>query len=110
VGGSVAVDDDQATKKRTEEPIMTYALTLQCPEAVCRTQRSVSIPVPSLRRPVPRRQSPYFVSADFQAPDGRQAFAVGGGPTLEDAIASARESLPLSLDWDLARWNHVHGD
>jgi hypothetical protein len=89
---------------------MSYALTLECPGAVCRTPRSVSISLPSPRRPTPRRRSPYLISVDFQAFDGRETFAVGGGKTLEDAIASAREGLPLGYDWDVVRWNHVYGD
>jgi hypothetical protein len=88
---------------------MSHALTLTCPGAVCRTPRSISIRVPSPRRPIPQ-QGPYLVSVDFQAPNGEESFAVGGGKTLEDAIASARESLPLGHEWDMVRWNHVHGD
>ena len=35
---------------------------------------------------------------------------MGGGDSLLDAIAAAREALPTGLDWELVRWNHLYVD
>jgi hypothetical protein len=87
---------------------MSLALTLPCPGPICRPARSVSITPPSLHRAKPTAE--YLVDVDFAAPGGETSFAVGGGKTLEDAIAAARESLPAGPDWDVVRWNHIYSD
>lgn len=51
----------------------------------------------------------YLLSVDFASIDGREWSSVGGGDTVVDAIASAREALPLGIDWDVARWNELYG-
>lgn len=62
------------------------------------------------RNPASSRFSRYLVDVDFQTLDGEKSFAVGGGETLREAIASAREAIPVGLEWQVVRWNHVHGD
>jgi hypothetical protein len=89
---------------------MSLALTLPCPGPICRPARSISIHPPSLARPQLRHSEAYLVDVDFEAPDGESYYAVGGGKTLEDAIASAREALPPGLEWEVVRWNHIYSD
>jgi hypothetical protein len=55
------------------------------------------------------RRASYLITVDFEASDGQEFFTVGGGGTLEDAIGAAREVLPPGADWNVVRWNHVHG-
>ena len=52
----------------------------------------------------------HLLSVDFEASDGRQWSAVGGGESVAEAIAAARESLPPGADWDVTRWNALYGD
>jgi hypothetical protein len=54
--------------------------------------------------------TPYLITVDLEAPDGDRLYAVGGGPTLDEAIAAAREGLSLGAGWKVVRWNHVHGE
>ena len=41
---------------------------------------------------------------------GERRSAVGGGESVADAIAAAREELPGGRDWTVARWNHLYGE
>ena len=52
----------------------------------------------------------FLVDVDFERPDGARFSSVGGGATLEDAIAAARSALPGELPWAVARWSHVYGE
>ena len=48
-----------------------------------------------------------FVSSDGR---GRGWHALGGGNTLADAIAFARDSCPTDSTWEPVHWNDVYGD
>jgi hypothetical protein len=87
---------------------MSLAIALRSPHTFA-PSRSWSIPS-TLRRPKSRLSTPYLITADFEAPDGERLYAVGGGPTLDEAIAAARDGLSLGADWEVVRWNHVHGE
>jgi hypothetical protein len=52
----------------------------------------------------------YLITVDFEARDGERLYCVGGGSTLDEAIAAARDGLPLGSKWQVVRWNHVHGE
>jgi hypothetical protein len=52
----------------------------------------------------------YLLDVDFQGPGATALFAVGGGETIEDAIAAARDALALDHEWEVVRWNDVHGE
>ena len=52
----------------------------------------------------------YLLSVDFSSIDGQEWSSVGGGDTVPEAIASAREALPLGPEWAVSRWNELYGD
>ena len=50
----------------------------------------------------PRRQTAvaqHILTVEFVSPDGRMWQAIGGGDTLADAIAFARDSCPAGTTW-----------
>jgi hypothetical protein len=47
--------------------------------------------------------------ARFVADGGSEWSAIGGGATLREAVAFARESCPAGARWRLAAWDHLHG-
>ena len=51
----------------------------------------------------------YLLSVEFETLDGKEWSSVGGGETVAEAIASAREALPHGAEWSVARWNDVYG-
>jgi len=42
--------------------------------------------------------------------DGRRWSGVGGGDTVEDAIAFAVQAAPDDVRWHVAAWNDLFGD
>jgi hypothetical protein len=50
------------------------------------------------------------LSVQFEAADGRRWHAIGGGDTLEEALAFAAESCPGGTDWRAVRWNDLYGE
>ena len=65
--------------------------------------------------PVPERESTaerfnaYLLNVDFESREGGEWTAIGGGESVAEAIAAARDSLPEG-SWSVARWNHLYGD
>jgi hypothetical protein len=51
-----------------------------------------------------------LLNVDFASATGDEWSAIGGGDSLPEAIAAARDALPTGLDWELVRWNHLYGD
>jgi hypothetical protein len=47
---------------------------------------------------------------EFRSHDGRAWHAIGGGDTLADAIAFARDSCPGDAAWQPVSWNDVYGE
>ena len=56
------------------------------------------------------RLNAFLLNVDFGSATGDEWSAIGGGDSLPEAIAAAREALPAGLDWELVRWNHLYGD
>lgn len=50
------------------------------------------------------------VMVDFTSPEGRTWSAVGGGESLADAIAFARDSCPTDTTWRPLDWDDLYGD
>jgi hypothetical protein len=63
-----------------------------------------------MRRGARRGQPGLVLAVDFESDGGRRWAAIGGGPTVEDAIAFARESLPGGCGWRVVGWDHLYGD
>jgi hypothetical protein len=58
----------------------------------------------------PTVRAQLILNVEFRSPNGRSWRAVGGGDTLEDAIAWARESCPPATGWELVGWDRLYGD
>ena len=56
------------------------------------------------------RPADYVISVEFEGDGGARWSAIGGGDTLRQALAFAREALPSGRRWRVARWNHLFGD
>ena len=57
-----------------------------------------------------RRQPDLVLAVDFEAHGGRRWSAVGGGQTVDDAIAFARDGLPGGFAWQLVGWDYLYGE
>jgi hypothetical protein len=66
-------------------------------------------PVVLRQEPAPRFNA-FLLNVDFASAAGDEWSAIGGGDSLPEAIAAARDALPVGFDWELVRWNHVYGD
>lgn len=64
------------------------------------------IPFPSTRA----AHEQHVLMVEFASRDGRRWQAVGGGDTLADAIAFARDSCPSDTTWQPVDWNDLYGD
>jgi hypothetical protein len=64
----------------------------------------------ALRRDPALHFNAFLLNVDFASTAGEEWSAIGGGNSLPDAIAAARDALPAGLDWELVRWNHLYGD
>jgi len=51
----------------------------------------------------------YVVVVQFEDPHGNSWRAVGGGATLDEAIAFARQSAPEGHDWNVRKVADVYG-
>ena len=52
----------------------------------------------------------YLLSVDFRSPGGEVASGVGGGESVAEAIAAARDELPAAHRWNVVRWNDLYGE
>ena len=64
------------------------------------------IPLPSTQ--VAHAQ--HILMVEFTSPDGRTSKAIGGGDTLDAAIAFAQDSCPTDATWHPISWSDLHGD
>jgi hypothetical protein len=77
------------------------------------TGMSVTVALPArarLRHPSAPHFNRFLLNVEFETVYGNEAAAIGGGDSILEAIAAARESLPTGLEWELVRWNHLYGD
>jgi hypothetical protein len=82
--------------ERSDHAGMTVALALQAPARLW-------------HNPSPHFNS-FLLNVDFRSAGGEEASAVGGGDSIPGAIAAASDALPVGLEWELVRWNHLYGD
>lgn len=52
----------------------------------------------------------YLLNVTFEDPNGERRSAIGGGDSVPEAIAAARDELPPRPNWMLVRWNPVYGE
>ena len=52
----------------------------------------------------------HILMVELAAPGGRTWHAIGGGDTLADALAFARDSCPTDATWHPVSWNDLYGD
>lgn len=57
-----------------------------------------------------RTQADLVLAVDFEAHGGGRWSAVGGGRTVADAIAFARDALPCGFAWQLVGWDYLYGE
>ena len=55
------------------------------------------------------RFNAHLLNVTFEALDGERRSAIGGGESIPDAIAAARDELPAGT-WTLVRWNPLFGE
>jgi len=55
------------------------------------------------------RFNAHFLNVTFEALDGERRSAIGGGESIPEAIAAARDELPNGT-WTLVRWNPLFGE
>jgi hypothetical protein len=55
------------------------------------------------------RFNAHLLHVTFEARDGGRRSAVGGGESIPEAIAAAREELP-GRAWTLVRWSPLSGE
>ena len=55
------------------------------------------------------RFNAYLLNVTFEALDGERRSAIGGGESIPEAIAAARDELPNGT-WTLVRWNPLFGE
>jgi len=60
--------------------------------------------------PEPEPRGQRVLRIDFESPSGRRWSAIGGGASIEEAIAFAREAAPTGHYWRVIRISDVYGD
>jgi len=65
-----------------------------------------ALPFPSIQTARAQR----ILMVEFASPDQDAWQAIGGGDTLADAIAFARDSCPGHTTWEPIRWNDLYGE
>ena len=55
------------------------------------------------------RFNAHLLNVTFEALDGGRRSAIGGGESIPEAIAAARDELPNGT-WTLVRWNPLFGE
>jgi hypothetical protein len=57
-----------------------------------------------------RRFNAHLLNVTFDAPDGERRSAIGGGESVPEAIAAARDELPGTDVWTLVDWRPLFGE
>jgi hypothetical protein len=57
----------------------------------------------------PARFNQHLLNVTFESTDGGRRSAFGGGESVVEAVAAAREELPGG-GWTVARWAPVYGE
>lgn len=71
---------------------------------------SLAISLRALPAPASERFNAHYLSVTFAGADGERRSAVGGGESVAEAIAAARDELPAGGTWALVRWTTIYGE
>jgi hypothetical protein len=63
----------------------------------------------ALPEPASERFNAHYLGVTFEDADGERRSAVGGGESVAEAIAAARDELPTG-GWTLVRWTTIYGE
>jgi hypothetical protein len=74
-------------------PATSFALSLRAPQ-----------------EPASERFNAHYLSVTFEGADGERRTAVGGGESVVEALAAARDELPAGGTWTLVRWTTIYGE
>jgi hypothetical protein len=99
-----------STYENVEGVVMNLSLAIPAPLSLRRRPKDAVAPQAPSVGSTADGFSRYLLSVDFEAAGGEQWSSVGGGESVADAIASAREALPLGVEWDVVRWNDLYGE
>jgi hypothetical protein len=64
----------------------------------------------ALPEPASERFNAHYLGVTFEDADGERRSAVGGGESVAEAIAAARDELPALGVWTLVRWTTIYGE
>jgi hypothetical protein len=56
------------------------------------------------------RYNAHLLNVMFEGPDGDRRSAIGGGESIREAIAAARDELPAGVVWAVVRWSPLFGE
>jgi hypothetical protein len=71
---------------------------------------SLALRLRTLPEPTFERFNAHYLTVTFEAADGKRRSAVGGGESVAEAIAAARDELPVAGGWTLVRWTTIYGE
>jgi hypothetical protein len=74
-----------------------------------RTATALPFRLPSAPEASDGRFNAHLLNVTFESPVGERLSAIGGGESVPEAIAAAREELPGG-SWTLARWSPLYGE
>jgi hypothetical protein len=70
---------------------------------------ALALQLPTASETPAERFNAHLLNVTFEAPGGEAQSAIGGGESVPEAIAAARDELPGGT-WTLARWNPLYGE
>ena len=76
-------------------------------DGVMRTMNVIQIEAAAYAR---RLQETDALRVNLEGPTGERWSAIGGGPTVGDALAFAVASAPADTSWRIVGWSSVYGD
>lgn len=71
---------------------------------------AIALEFPSAAAAPADRFDAHLLNVTFQDPEGERRSAIGGGDSVPEAVAAARDELPPRPNWMLVRWNPVYGE
>ena len=69
-----------------------------------------TLELPAAAETAAGRFNAHLLNVTFESPAGERFSALGGGESVPEAIAAARDELPADVHWTLVRWNPLYGE